>query len=115
MAEPGQYTFELKEIAELLARRVGVTEGLWQVGVQFGFAAVNVGPTEQDTKPSGIVSVFSLALAKADRPTGSTIDAATLRKAPEKSKAAAKHAKAPETGKEKPRRIRVRPRAGTKS
>lgn len=115
MAEPGQYEFDLKEVAELLARKAGVTKGLWQVGVKFGFAAINAGPSEQELRPSGIVSVVGLGLTKTENPSGMAIDAATLRKAPEKSKAAAKHAKVPEVGKDKPRRIRVRPRAGTKS
>lgn len=114
MAEPGKYIFDLKEVAELLARRAGVTTGFWQVGARFGFAAINVGPTDEEARPSGVVSLLSLGLTKVDKPTGVTIDAATLSEVPEISKDPAKRAKAPETGKEKPRRVRVRPRADTK-
>lgn len=78
MSEPSQYTFKWKEVAELLVKKAGLKSGLWQISVQFGFGALNAGSNDEDLKPSAIVGVIGLALSKADKPTGLSVDAALL-------------------------------------
>jgi hypothetical protein len=78
MAEATQYNFPLKEVAELLIRKAGATEGLWTIGVNFTIGAGAVGPDAEHVRPSAFVGVDQLTLTKASEPGPLTFDAATL-------------------------------------
>lgn len=64
MPDVSQYTFTHKEIVELLVKKTGVTDGKWQLMINFGFSAGNVGADDKTLHPSGIVSVVNVGIQK---------------------------------------------------
>ena len=79
MAEVAQYNFSLTEVASLLMQKAGVTDGLWTIGVNFGIAVAAAGPDKDHVRPSALVSVDQLVLAKGTEPGPLTFDATELR------------------------------------
>lgn len=75
-----QYQYELLDIAKLLLRKQGITEGHWTIGVNFGIAATNAGPGAEAVRPSMIVSVDKMIISRADGPGPLTLDAAIVAK-----------------------------------
>jgi hypothetical protein len=80
MAEAKQYIFSYREVAELMVQQLGITDGLWGLYVKFGIAAANVGPGNEDMRPTAMVAVLELGLQKFDEPSNLTVDAAELSK-----------------------------------
>jgi hypothetical protein len=78
MAEPSQYDFSLAEIAALLMQSAGIKEGLWSIGVNFTIAVAAAGPNKDQIRPSAVISVDHLVLAKAPEPGPLVFDAASL-------------------------------------
>lgn len=60
MAEVSQYKIELREIAQMILERQGVTKGRWAVGVNFNVGGAEAGPSPELIRPSMLVSVDSL-------------------------------------------------------
>ena len=79
MAEVTQYNFSLAEVASLLMQKAGITDGLWTIGVSFGIAVAAAGPDKDHVRPSAVVSVDQLVLAKSAELGPLTFDAAELR------------------------------------
>lgn len=75
-----RYNFTHQEIIEALLRKAGITEGIWQLGVEFGFAASNVASDEkgEELKPAALIAVNSLTLSSAEKPSSLTVDASKL-------------------------------------
>jgi hypothetical protein len=84
MPEVNQYAFKYSEVIEALIKKAGLHEGKWQLIVNFGFAAANMGPTPDEMVPGAAVAVASLVLQKAtaDSPAALTLDAAVVNPAP---------------------------------
>jgi len=80
MAETKQITFTYRELAEMMVRRAGLTEGLWGIVVRFGISAANVGQSPEDILPAAIVPVLEIGLQRAEEPSRLTVDAAELTK-----------------------------------
>lgn len=82
MAEVKRYDFSYQEVVELLLAGQGITEGLWQLGIEFGFAATNIANDQKlnELKPAAVVAVNGIALSKVDTPSNLTVDASTLKK-----------------------------------
>ncbi len=80
MSNATQYQFELLEVARLLLKQQGVTEGKWSIGFGFNVVAGNAGPSPEAARPSMIVSVdkINIALADENTPAGMVVDAKTL-------------------------------------
>jgi hypothetical protein len=78
MTNATQYQFELLEVAELLLRKQKITEGLWTIGVNFGFAAVNMGPESEKVRPAAVVVIDRLALTRVEEMAPLTVDASKL-------------------------------------
>jgi hypothetical protein len=78
MAEASQVTFSFKEIVELLIKRQKIHEGIWGIYVKFGIAAMNMGPTEDEVKPTAIVPILELGLQKFDKESNLTVDASKV-------------------------------------
>lgn len=87
MAETKQLAFTYKEVVEALLKQNHIHEGLWSLYVQFGLAAANAGPAEEDLKPAAIVGVLSLGIMKADKVNNLTVDASVANpsRAPKRS------------------------------
>jgi hypothetical protein len=52
MADPTRFTFDLKELTKILIREAKIRDRNWVVGFEFGFAAANIGPTPEETRPA---------------------------------------------------------------
>lgn len=75
-----QYEFDMQDVAKLLILKQGITEGHWQLAVGFNLTPTNAGPTPETAKPSIIVTVDRLILAKAEQPGPTTVEASALQK-----------------------------------
>ena len=81
MAEPVNYLFDYKEVAEALIKKQGLHEGHWGIGIEFGFGAQNVRvPT--GFAPAAIIPVQKIGLNKWDEPNNMTVDAAIVNPLP---------------------------------
>lgn len=69
----------LKEVGRALVQHFGLTEGLWDVTIEFKLAAAAIGPTPDDVLPSAIASVSQIGLSRVDKAGPSTVDASTAR------------------------------------
>lgn len=78
MPTPKQYAFSLQDVAEMMVREAGVTEGHWGIFVRFGLQGMNVGTSDEDLRPAAIVPVLELGLQQFDSPTNLTVDAAEV-------------------------------------
>ena len=77
MPEIRQYEFKFKEVLEALVKQAGIHEGKWQLVINFGLAAANMGPTPSEVVPGAAVAVAGIGLMKAvnDSPEALVIDA----------------------------------------
>ena len=82
MPETKQITFSYQELAELMVRKVGLSEGLWGISIRFGISAGNAGPGPDDLKPTAIVPVLEIGLQRFDEPSNLTVNAAEIAKIP---------------------------------
>jgi hypothetical protein len=81
MAEPTQYSFDLKEVAECLLRKQGIKEGQWVLTFQLVFGAGIFGQAEEDARPGGLMQVNNVMLerpAKGQPLPPWTVDASKL-------------------------------------
>jgi hypothetical protein len=78
-----QFVFTYKEIAEMMVREVGVTEGHWGIFMRFGIQGANVGPGPDDIVPAAIVPIMELGLQRFDEPTNLTVDAGEVTQKPD--------------------------------
>jgi hypothetical protein len=86
MAEATNFLFDYKEVATALIKHQGIHEGLWGIGVEFGFTANNVpivGPEGQrNFAPAAILPVQKIGLNRWSEPNNLTVDAAEVNPAP---------------------------------
>ena len=77
MPEVSQYFFKHKEVVEVLIKKLGLHEGRWQLIMNFGFGAANMGPTPAEVSPGGAVVVNAVGLQRAtpESPESLTVDA----------------------------------------
>jgi len=78
MAEAKQIGFTYQELAELMIRKAGVTEGLWGIYLKFGIAGANVGQTPEDVTPAAIVPVLEIGLQRFEEPSRLTVNASEI-------------------------------------
>jgi len=64
LPEINQYVVKPKEIAELIAKSAGLTEGEWWLSMTFGFAPGNFGPNDAEIVPGVAVVVQNLTLQR---------------------------------------------------
>lgn len=82
MAEATQYTYKLKELTTLLLKNQGIHEGMWQILINFGLGAANVGANEADLAPAAIIPVLGIGIQRMPDKTPLTVDAAEVNPAP---------------------------------
>jgi hypothetical protein len=92
MPEPTQYTFNHKEIVEMMIKKIGLHEGKWVLVVNFAFGAANGGVTPNEALPTAFAAIqfFGLQKAQSDSPASLTVDAGEVNPAPGKAKSKAK-------------------------
>ena len=88
MAEASEtVSFTLEEVTKLLIKYHGLHEGKWVLAIEFGFGATLAGPNPQEMRPSVVVAVHKLQLARQGENAPQTnllIDAAEVNPAPRK-------------------------------
>lgn len=85
IAEPEVYKFSYKELAELMARSLGLTEGLWGIQVRFGIQAANAGPGPEELVPTAIVPILEVGLRRVQEESNLTVNASALKRRTRKS------------------------------
>lgn len=75
MAEATQITFKHTELVELMLKKQGIHEGIWGLFVNFGFSATNIGPSDTDLSPAGIVGILAIGLQRFDKESTIAVDA----------------------------------------
>lgn len=92
MPEANQIMFSFKELAALMVKDQGLSDGYWGIYVRFGISAANAGPSDSDLKPTALVPVVELGLQKFDQLNNLSVDAAVVNppKSPTSSKRAQK-------------------------
>jgi len=80
MADATQYTYTHRELITLMLKAQGIHEGKWSLLVNFGFGALNAGPSAAEILPSAIVQINGLGVQRAVDSTGTsiTVDAAEV-------------------------------------
>ncbi len=71
--------FDQKEVAEALVLYAGIKEGLWSLGIQYGFGVGAVKHPEEDRPvPTAMTSILSLGIRKVEKEGFYTVDAAKV-------------------------------------
>ena len=78
MAEVQTYTFEFKEIVEALIKQQDLHEGTWQIYVEFGIAAGNMGPSANELRPSAVVPIQRIGILRVEKETNLAVNAAQV-------------------------------------
>ncbi len=77
MPEPTQIMFKYQELAEILVRHAGLTNGNWGIYVRFGLSASNVGPDDEHLVPAAIIPV-EFGIQRFDKPCNLSVDASQV-------------------------------------
>jgi hypothetical protein len=64
MAEPTQYTFDLREATEALIKQQGLHDGQWVLAFEINFTAGTFGPAVAESKPGAMMQIMSLQLIR---------------------------------------------------
>jgi len=75
MVEETTHLFSHKEVVELLIKKQDIHHGFWRLAIEFGFGAANLGPTPEQTSPTGIVAVVRIGIRQVDAEDALTVDA----------------------------------------
>jgi hypothetical protein len=78
MPETNQLVFSFKEIVTALIKAQDIHEGIWGLFVNFGLGANNVGPNENELKPTAMIPILAMGLQRFDKETGLSVDAAKV-------------------------------------
>ncbi len=68
MVSPTQFTFNLEELAKILIREAKIEDGSWVIGFEFGFAAANIGPSPEQSRPSAVLQINSVNISRQPSP-----------------------------------------------
>ena len=78
MAQPTLISFSYKEIAEILIKNQGLTEGIWGLYLKFGIQATNVAIGPANLAPAAIIPVLEMGLQKFEEENSMSVDAAKV-------------------------------------
>ena len=81
MAEPTQYSFDLREVTEALIRKQGLKEGKWMASFELNLGAGVFGQAGGDARPGGFIQINRVQLTKPNPPDAAlpwVVDAAQL-------------------------------------
>ena len=82
VGEATQFEYKLKDVASLMVRDQGITEGHWMLMVRFAHGAVTIG-ADDGAAPAAINRVVSIGIALVDQPNPLSVDASEVSKAPQ--------------------------------
>ncbi len=80
MPEAKSYTFDHAELAELLVKKLNITEGLWGIYLELGMSGANMPmPPEGKTFTPAIIGFINkIGIQRFDVPSNLTVDAAKI-------------------------------------
>jgi len=79
MGEIESYTFEFKEVAEILVKKAGLHNGIWAISFQFALTGANISSSPgKDLNPAAIVPILKIGLQKVKEETNLSVDAAKV-------------------------------------
>ena len=78
MPETGLITFSHKELVEILVKSQNLTEGIWQLYMNFGIKAANLGSSDSDVLPTAMIPVLQIGIKKTDKENNLAVDASKL-------------------------------------
>jgi hypothetical protein len=82
MPETNQLNFSFKEIVTALIKAHDIHEGRWGLFVNFGINAQNVGPSENELRPTAMIPILQMGLIRFDKDTNLSVDAAQVNPRP---------------------------------
>lgn len=82
MPETNQLGFSFKEIVTALVKAQDIHEGIWGLFVNFGLGANNVGPNENELKPTAMIPILAIGLQRFDKETSLSVDASKVNPRP---------------------------------
>jgi len=83
MPETKSIVFTYKEVVEALIRYNSIHEGLWDLYIEFGLAAANIGPgPENEYSPAAIIPLKKIGIQRVEKITNLTVDAAVVNPLP---------------------------------
>lgn len=87
MAEPTQYLFDYKELAEMLVKHQNIHKGLWAVYFKFGIQAANMSHSATENYvPTAMVPILEVGIQKTEKETNLSVDASKVNPAPRPKK-----------------------------
>lgn len=85
MGDIESYSFEFKELAEMMVKKANLHTGIWAISVQFALAGANVSTApspSKDFNPAAIVPILKIGLQKVQEETNLSVDAAKVNPVP---------------------------------
>jgi len=83
------FSLSMNELTAVLVKHYGLTEGKYELGIEFQIGVGPVGPPNQQLLPGVVLGVKSVGLSPSAVDTATTVDAATLKEeltAPKRAK-----------------------------
>lgn len=80
MTNTDKIKFTMPELTRVLIKEKGITEGKWILAVEFGIAATNAGPDDNNLSPAALIPIISIGLVKSENNNNLTVDAAEVNK-----------------------------------
>ena len=78
MADATQYIFSHKDAVTALIKHQGLTEGIWQLAVSFGFGVANIGEGPNNLNPTAVIPVVGVGIQRVTVENNMTVDATTV-------------------------------------
>jgi hypothetical protein len=78
MPEANLFTFDHKELAEILVKHQNLHEGIWSIYFEFSLAGANVGESQNNVLPSAIVSLRKIGINRVSEITNLAVDATVV-------------------------------------
>ncbi len=78
MPEATQYQFTHEELTKMMLKHTGITEGHWQLLVNFKSGATNFKDGDHPMLPTFIVGISSIGLHRVAEPTDLSVDVAAI-------------------------------------
>lgn len=78
MAETSQLIFSFKEIVTALIKSQDIHDGIWGIFVNFGLGASNVGPSDNELKPTAMIPIIAMGLQRFEKENNLSVDAAKV-------------------------------------
>ena len=86
---PSGLSLSLRELAVLLVKHYALTEGMYDLMVEYHIGTGAVGPDKENLVPGAMIGVSRLGLVPATKPGPNTVDASAINPAKKSRKRAA--------------------------